>query len=326
MRIHEFRKLLPLAALLAVAAISPAQVDPARTIATINGEAIKGSEYYRRMEFLPGVGKRDGDNFFEAPPGFLMLEQLITERLVMQLAKQKGVMPSDLEVDAELKTRQEDNPNLLAEWAANGRPAEELKQLIRYELAQFKLATFGITVTDAEVVEHYNTYPTMYTVPKQAKLRVIVVDTAAGKATVDKELAAGKSFSDVATAHSVDVSKTVGGDYGTVPFSFLNTAAKTAVEAVKIGQATEWVTSNTADNQQRFVKFMLVDVLPEKKLPLDAKLKRTIRRVVMNNRGAVKNDIRKEMNDMRLKAKVEITEPEFATIYKRFVEAYLKQK
>ncbi len=325
MRKIELKKIWFAAALLLVSGVAVAQVDPARTIAIVNGEEVKGGEYYRKMEFLGGVGKRDGDNFFEAPPGFLTLEQLITERLVLQLAKQKGALPTDIEVAAELKSRTEDNPKLLSDWTALGRTPEELNGQIRYELAQFKISSFGITVTDQEVEKHYKDTPTMYTVPKQVKLRVIVVEKDAEKVAVDKELSAGKPFNDVAKLLSADISRSNGGEYGTVPLAMLSTVARTAVEAVKIGQSTAWVASQTADGGNRFVKFQVLDILPEKKLDLDPKLRRNIRRQLMLDRGRVKNDIRKEMNAMRAKANIDIKEPQFAEIYKKFIEQYLKQ-
>ena len=324
MRKIELKRIGFAVIVLIASAASFAQVDPARTIAIINGEEVKGAEYYRRMEFLSGVGKRDGDNFFEAPPGFLTLEQLITERLVIQLAKQKGAYPTDVEVAAELKVRTEENPKLLADWTAMGRSAEELNSQIRYELAQFKISTFGITVTDQEVEKFFKENPSMYTVPKQVKLRVIVVEKEAEKAAVDKDLAAGKPFNEVAKQQSADISRANGGEYGTVPLAMLSTPAKAAVEAVKIGQATTWVASQTADGNSRFVKFQVLDIIPEKKLELDAKLRRNIRRQRMLDNGRVKNNIRDEMNAMRAKAKIDIKEPQFADIYKKFIEQYLK--
>jgi parvulin-like peptidyl-prolyl isomerase len=325
MRLNQFTKTWIAVGALVLSSLAAAQVDPERTIATINGDPVKGAEYYRRMEFLPGVGKMDNQTFFEAPPGFLTLEQLITEKLVLQLAKQKNVSPSDVEVEAELKYRQEDDPNLIANWTKNGRTLDDLKKQLRYELAQFKIQTFGITITDQEVEKHYAENPTLYTNPKQVKLRLIVVPTATLKATVDKDLGAGKSFSDVAKQYSIDASKSGGGEFGTVPLAFLNTPAMNAVNAVKAGQATAWVDSKTQDGEDRFVKFLVEDVIAEKKMTLDAKLKRQIRQRLMVDKGNVKNNIRAEMNAMRAKAKIEITEPEFAETYKKFVEAYLKQ-
>jgi foldase protein PrsA len=325
MRRIDLTKKMLAALLLAVTASAFAQVDPNKTVVIVNGEEIKGAEYYRRMEFLPGVGKKDGETFFEAPPGFLTLEQLITEKLVMQLAKQKGILPVDAEVENELKIRMEDNPKLLTEWASMGRAPEELKTLVRYELAQFKIQTFGITVTDQEVEKFYKDNPTIYSLPKRAKLRVIVVESEADRSAVDKDLAAGKAFAEVAKERSLDLSKLKGGDYGEVPYEFLNTPARTEVEATKIGGVTNWVSSQTPSGNTRYVKFQVVDVLPEKRLDLDVKLKRNIRRKMMLDRGRVKNDVRQEMSAMRSKATIDIKEPQFADTYKKFVDTYLKQ-
>lgn len=301
-----------------------AQVEPGRVVALVNGEEIKGSEYYRRMEFLPGVGKQMGRGFAEFPPGFLTLEQLITERLVYQLAKDKGVSPTDIEIDAELKNRLEIDPNYVKNWNEAGRTLDELKEVIRFEVAQYKVQTFGITITDQEVENHYKSNPEQFTTPKQAKLRVIVVQSPEARDDVDKALQGGKKFEDVAKESSLDVSKVQGGEYGTVPISFLTTPVRSAVEATKIGQVTTWVTT-TNDGKETYLKFLLEDILPETKTPLTDKVRKSIRRRLMADKGAVKNDIQKEMMALRSKAKIDIKQPEFADAYKKFIGAYLKQ-
>src|SRR5438309_1536369 len=105
----NLRTVWMLVCVLGVAASVHGQVDPNRVVATVNGEPIKGEEYYRRMEYLPGVGRFSGDHFAEFPPGFMTLDQLITEKLVMQLAKQKGVAPAAPEIQEELRYRLEEN-------------------------------------------------------------------------------------------------------------------------------------------------------------------------------------------------------------------------
>jgi foldase protein PrsA len=304
--------------------LSFAQVDPARVVATVNGEEIKGGEYYRRMEYLPGVGKPTGRSFSEFPPGFLTIEQLITERLVFQLAKDKGVLPTELEVDAELKARQEETPDLVQTWTASGRTLPELRYQIRYELAQFKVQTFGVTITDQEVANHYKNNIDQFTLPKRAKLRVVAVLTEADRDAVDLALKSGKAFPEVAKQYSKDVSRVAGGEYGTVPYAFLNTKVRDAVTGTKIGQTTAWITSTT-DEKPTYLKFLLEDVVAEQKLPLDEKLRRNIRRRLLVDKGGVKNDIQKEMMAIRQKAKIDIKQPEFAEAYKKFIEAYLKQ-
>lgn len=306
--------------LLATAAF--AQVDPSRTVATINGEEIKGAEYYRRMEYLGGVGKQLGRVYSELPPALLTLDALITEKLVMQLAREKGVYPSDLELTKELEVRAVKDPSYLTRWKASGKTDEELRGQVRYELAQYKLQTYGITIADGEIDAFYAAQPKRFTTPKRLKLRVIAVANDADKAAVDKDLAAGTAFSKVAQARSLDASRARGGEYATVPVDALAPGMKTAVGDLKKGQVSPWVPTKQ-DDQEAWVKFLVEDILPESKQKLDADTRREVRRDLAVQRGRVKNDLAKELKDLRRKAKIDIAAPEFAEAYKRFIQQYL---
>ncbi len=306
---------------------SAQMVDPNRVVLVINGEEVKGAEYYRRMEYLSGIGTRSGNNFVEMPPGFITIQHLIDERMTFALAKDKGVYPTDAEVDAEINLRQQDNPKMLETYIAAGGNIEELKYQIRVQLAEFKIATFGITKTDAEVELFYKDHPDLYKTPKMLKLRLIAVGTSDDTKVVDQELAAGKPFATVAKEKSVDVTKAIGGEYGTIPEYKLATVAKDALTGVKIGQSTVWLSTAQDGGQGTYLKFLLEDVIPEAKQPLDARLKRIVRRQLMLDAGRVKNgSATKELDLLRAKAKIDIKQPEFAEAYKKFLEAYLKQK
>lgn len=319
------KKFVFLAALAAASVAALAQdVDPNRVVATVNGEPIKGSEYYHRMEFLPGVGKVTGSTISEFPPGFLTIEQLITEHLVLQLAKQKGVLPTDAEVDNELQARMQETPDLVKNWETTGRTEDELKYQIKLELAQFKIATFGVTFTDQEIEKYYKDNPDMFTTPKQYKLSVIVVQSDADKKPVDDDLAGGKSFADVARARSADITKSAGGAFGTIDISRFNPTTQAALAKTKIGDNTDWL-STTVQNQPAFLKFHVDDVLPAKLSPLDDALRREIRRRQMLAKGSTKNDIEGQMIELRKKSKIDINQPVFADAYKKFIEAYLSQ-
>ncbi len=312
-------KLPFIAAALAIAAFSAAQVDVNKTVVVVNGEEIKGTEYYHRMEYLSGVGKPMSSGVAEFPPGFLTIEQLITERLILQLAKNKGVFPTEPEVENELKNRIADDPKLLENWLNSGRSEAELRYTIRLELARFKVATTGVNVTDQEIEQHYKANPAMYTTPKKVKLSVIVVRDADGAAKVDAALKAGKSFSDTAKEFSEDVTKGVGGELGNLNFNVLSETVKAALDQVKIGDTTGWL--QTGDAQ---VKFLLQDVTAAKKMELTAKLKRDVRKRLLLDKGAVKNNVAKEMYDLRAKSNIDIKDKVFADAYARFMEAYKK--
>lgn len=300
---------------LLAASLSYAQVDPNRVICVVNGEEIKGGEYYRRMEFMPGVGKMYTGGFVESPPGFLTIEQLITERLIFQLAKEKGVLPTDAEVDAEIKTATGETPKMIEEWQAGGRTMAELAYQTRYNLAQFKLITIGITVTDAEVDKFYAEHPTLFTVSKQVTLKIIAVNTDDRQTAVDAALKAGQKFEDVAKQYSLDVG---GSDFGTRSFDELSEPARKALETLKEGDTTGWITNGTTR-----AKFMVAKWIPPTKRPLDAALKRSIRREQMMAQGRVKNDLQQQMTAMRRRSTIDIKEKSFSDSYKKFIETYL---
>ncbi|HJP82260.1 MAG TPA: peptidyl-prolyl cis-trans isomerase, partial [Fimbriimonadaceae bacterium] len=229
-----------IAVAIAASAVATAQVDVNRTVVVVNGEEIKGGEYYHRMEYLTGVGKPMNSGVAEFPPGFLTIEQLITERLIFQLAKNKGVMPTEPEVDNELKLRIEDDPKLLETWINSGRSEDELRYAIRLDLAQFKVSTAGINLTDQEVEAHYKQNPAMYTTPKKVKLSVIVVRDADAVQKVDAALKAGKSFAETAKLYSEDLTKGVGGELGNINYPALSETVRAALDQIKIGQTTDW--------------------------------------------------------------------------------------
>lgn len=311
-------RLLPFAlSLLCVGAFG--QVDPARVVATVNGEEIKGQEYYHRMEFMPGVGRRTGSQFIEFPPGFLAIEELVTERLLLQLAKDRGVTPTDAEIQSEINNRAAEDPKFIENWLSTGQNRADLDDQIRIELAQFKLQTQGITITDQEVDDYYNHNPNFFTTPRLYKLRTIVVTSLDSKKPVDDALASGKLFADVAKAYSEDVTKAAGGDFGEIAINQVPDGSREAILAAKIGETTGWVAL-----QNTFAKFLVENIKPERKIDLTPALRRQIRRQQMLERGSQKNDLAKDMAAMRTKSKVDIKEKAFADAYARFVENYLK--
>ncbi|RYG43785.1 hypothetical protein EON79_16305 [bacterium] len=307
-----------------LATMAAAQVDPNRVVAIVNGQEIKGAEYYHRMEHLEGIGKRTGNTVAELPPGLWALDQIITERLVLQLAKEKNAYPTDIEVTEEMAVRTKLNPQMTEIWESAGRTKEELRERIRFELAQFKIQTAGITVTDQDIDKFYNENPGEFTSPKTYKMRVISVSDKAGQDAVDADIKAGKAFAEVAKARSTDVTKSIGGELEPIPVDFMNNATKKAVEAAKLKTTTAWVSTGSDDNPV-FVKFYIEEIMMPVKQPMSPELRKAIRKRRLQDLGAVKNNIGREMNEMRKKAKIDVKDPSFAEAYKQLIEAYLSQ-
>lgn len=287
------------AALATVAA--HAQVSPDRVLIVVNGEAIKGRQYYTRMEVLPGVGRLVGEKFVPANPGFLTLQQLISEKLMIQLAKQQGVSPTQAEIDAGFNAQVKQNPKILEAFKTLGMTDEDLKYDIMMQLCEFKITTKGITITDQEIEKFYKDHvSTDFTLPKRYLLRVISVRDDEGQKKVDSALAAGKNFGDVAREHSIDSNSFNSGVYGEIEEAALTGKIKDAVLKTKKGSVTEWLVSDTIR-----AKFWVENVYDPKVVPLEDGLKREIRQRLMIDRGSVKNNMVKLMADMRKNAKFE---------------------
>ena len=307
-------KSILLAATLLVGAFAQAQSD---TMIEINGEKVSRADYFRRMEYLPGIGKasRDG-NFIEVFPGLATVDFIINERLTLQLAKERGVEPTPAEIDAELAMIQRRDPGLLDRFTSTGRTKEEYRSVVRINLANFKLQTEGILVTDTEIKNLYDLAKDVrFTRPPMVRLRVIAVNAESESKEVDAELKAGKTFAATAALLSKDVTSRVGGMYGDIPLDQLSSNVKEAVTKLKKGDTTAWLKSSDT----LLVKFFVEEVFARVTRPLDADLKEDLRRELLVRKGSAKNDVSKLLKEARQKANIKIASPEFEKAYKESI-------
>lgn len=292
--------------------------DMNRAMLTVNGESISRGEYYRRMEFLPDVGKVVNDRFVERTPAFLTIERLVNEKIILQLAKRHGVAPTPGEVENEFNFRRQDFPEQIRSLLEFGVTEEEIKGQIAIEMAQFNLLTKGVTVTDQQISDHYNNNRFFYSIPAKATLRVIVVKTEADKARVDAALRS-RSFGEVAREHSVDLSKFAdgGGMLGEIPIDRLPQNVRSWVEVLDAGKNTPWIESSDAH-----LIYHIEKKTPEQQLPLDDKLRRQIRKKMMLDMGRARNDIKSMMDEMLKTVKVVIDSPALQKIWDSYIKDY----
>ena len=322
------------AAFLALAASAAfAQIDLNKTVMTINGDKISNEEYYGRMEFLPGVARvLDSGNVVRLSPGMLTIIQLIDDHLLIQLAKDHGVTPTDQEVDDALKDAETANPNFKTEWLNSGRSEGQLREAIRLNVIGFKLQTEGITVSDQEVDNYYHTIktPGLTYIPRKVQLRLIAVKDQAQEKNVDDNLAAGHKFEDVAKSDSDDVTAQNGGELGTVLTDRLPKEVTDAIDKTKISEVTTWVDESFGNDQagspiNYHVKYLIENKTPEEPIPFNDGLKERIRRQMMLDRGKSKNNVQQELEDERKKAHIVISAPQFAQEYHDFMKQYFNE-
>ncbi len=293
------RILVSLGAVLAACA-ALAQVDLAKPVVTVNGEAISTQNYYKRMELLPGVGRMNGNRFFAATPGYLTLQQLINETLMLQLAKKNGVEPTAAEIEAELQLRIKEEPDYVKDFIRAGLSEAELRHDIKVQLSEFKVATKGVTITDFQVQKYYDDQKRQFTLPKRYRVRLIAGTSAANMTAVDAELAKGTALDKVATDMSEDLSRFDGGLLGNISENALGDSLKTIVTSMKEGAVTPWLKGESGTE----LKVYLEDILPEEVLKFDDVLKKKIWKKLMTDRGLATNNVAQMMETMRKEAKL----------------------
>ncbi len=164
------------------------------------------------------------------------MEHLVTNTLVLQLAKQRGIELTDMQLDTALQetaAKNQTTPEKLLEGIAPGQSVAAQRETFRNEFMINEFRRSGvrarINVSDAEVNSLAQQLKKQGSVEPRYHLGMIVVPLAANPteaqynqaqaqaAAVKRELASGASFASVAARYSRDASASKGGDMGYVP-------------------------------------------------------------------------------------------------------------
>ncbi|MBC7327490.1 peptidylprolyl isomerase [bacterium] len=174
------------------------------TVAVVNKEKITRKELQEEAEKLAG---KDA------------LAKLIRERLILQAAKKEGVYPSKEEVEKELDFAKREYPSLLEELKKQGLTLEDYKKEVLVSLAEVKLITKGIEISDKEIEDEFNKNKSSL---DRVRLRWIVNGKEEEIKKAKEKLASGAFFEVVAKDSSQDVyTKDKGGDLGYVSIAQL---------------------------------------------------------------------------------------------------------
>lgn len=201
-----------------------------KKVATVNGEAISKSEFDQRKGTVQRYYETNyGINFSDESGADLLkniqeivLDQLVTEHILMQEARKNKIEATKEEVQARID---QDKLAVGGEQAyleilknqikmsEKEYQAEVEKQIIVEKLYQQIVA--GQTVTDEEIQKYYQENQSQYLVPMQIRARHILVATEEEAKTILNELKAGADFAQLALDKSIDPSaKQNQGDLG----------------------------------------------------------------------------------------------------------------
>ena len=291
-------------------------------LAIVNGEAITKDEYYRYLERKPAVqvvapqnGTLQAGQVAEmptaAPLGFQAMRDLINRRILLDVARDEKVMPTEAEVAKELDFQTKRRPDFVKGLTDQGLTLEDIRRDLTLDVAKERIVTKGITVTAKEADDFIKANPDQFMTPEQVKLGVIQVTSAATQKQVDAALASGKSFSQVATEFSVapDVRK----NQGVIVVNDLR-KADPALQQLIGGTAEGKTTAWTPDNGQ-FVKIQVMQKIPSKKQVLDATQKEVVRRAMAMERGNGATDLPKRLVEKLKTSKIVVNPPNLKTLW-----------
>ncbi|MBN1426878.1 MAG: SurA N-terminal domain-containing protein [Anaerolineae bacterium] len=188
-------------------AVQPEQQAPSTVIVTVNGQPITMEAFQRELaRFEAGQASLGLQVADQKAYKQQVLEQLVEQELLRQLATSKGIIISDETVNAELSAMTEQNGQEYFEaWLkSNYYTLAEFREVIRLQLMTNQLTT--------PVVE------AVPTVTEQVHARHILVNTQAEAEQLLARIQAGEEFGELAAQYSLDVTtKAHEGDLGWFP-------------------------------------------------------------------------------------------------------------
>lgn len=314
------------ATLLAFGAIGCGKKDAASdTIATVNGDTISTKEYLdyleRKNQVIVDTSRGPQIAQSVGSVGLQALRDLVDRQLVIQLAKEDGVAPSQGDIVKELDFRNKQRADYTNQMVANtGMTLEMLKNDIAFDLSREHLLTKGITVTPADVDQYIKENPNQFMEPATANLLWIVVAEQNKTKQVDQDLAVGQNFQTVATRYSVaPQARETGGAYPVNQIDQMTPKLKEIVEKTPENKTTDWL-----QDGKNYVKFYVQSKSPAKPIKMDDIKKELVRRQLAIQRGQLGTDLARRLQDKLKASKITVTPAQLNMPWTRLFEQLKK--
>jgi parvulin-like peptidyl-prolyl isomerase len=300
-------------------------------IAKVNDTPLPREEYYRRLEIVPTPVIIGQGQATTAPAGYTTLVQMIREQVLLQMAKEKGVLPTDQQVNERVEREMKNNPDIKrAITELKVMTLDDFRQQVKVRLAEFNLLTRGVTVTEQETKQFYEQNKRAFYRPETARVRFVLVQDPLIRQQIDDDLKRGFSFQSIVQKYSQNPAAGIQANEGDVPLegpinarnqeeAALVQRVRTVLQNAKVGQVTNWVPYSNAQ-----MRMEIITRTPGRQLPFE-EVKDNIREGLMLQKGREKNkDLNAEIARATLNAKVEILSDQWKERYKQDMEQLRK--
>ncbi|GBC93257.1 Foldase protein PrsA [bacterium HR15] len=302
-----------------------------QAIAKVNDTPLPREEYYRRLEIVPTPIQIGPNQATTAPAGYTTLVQMIREQVLLQMAREKGVMPTDKQVDERVEREMKNNPQIKqAITEQKVMTLDDFRRQVRVALAQFNLLTRGVTVTEQEVKQFYEQNKQAFYLPKRVQVRFVLVQNPEIRKQIDDDLKRGFSFQSIVQKYSQNPAAGIQAGETTIAIEGPPSARtpeqqaqemqlRKVLQNAKVGQVTNWIPlGNVA------ARVEVITAMSGRQQTFE-EVKDSIREGLMLQKGREKNkDINAELARAVLNAKVEILSPQWKERYQKDMEQLRK--
>lgn len=267
--------------------------------AVVNGERISMSDFTDHLQTKPtvtvGIGNGQVAELEVADTlAWQAAQDLIARTVLLQLAAEEGVMPTEAEINQEVEIRRTLNPNFITNLQNRGLSMGSIKDNLRIDLARERLITKGITVTDEELERFISDNRERFIEPATVDLQFILAGSDEVRQTAQRALDAGQPFLEVARAHSQDPEiESRQGRFtpGPVPVNALPPAIGQAINGLPPTTSSDWI--DAGDGTQ--VKFYVVSRTEERPIDMNENRRTWLRRQMAIERGMQATDLNRRL-------------------------------
>jgi peptidyl-prolyl cis-trans isomerase SurA len=245
----------------AAVAIGAAHQVVEEIVAIVNDEVITFTQYKHeydlRIQAAQAQFKGEELDKVVAQIKSGLLDAMVTDTLLLQMAKEKNMNVSDQMKMAIENIKKENNiesdDDLKRAVRSQGLEWESwLKQMeenIQRQSVVYSEVNRTIVLDDAEIVDYYKKHTADFVVPEEYKLRAIYLSTTeaaasdleAKKKEIDAKIKAGGDFTEISGAFSDIPVKDSKGDLGNLKKNEMDKTLLAGVEKLKKGDVSPWI-------------------------------------------------------------------------------------
>lgn len=251
------------------------------------------------------------------PLGFQALRDIVRQQIVIQIAKDEGVAPTAEDIQKELEFQTKLDPNFIRRLQNQGYNVGMIREQLMSSLAADRIVTKGITVTDAEIDQFVKDNPQRFTRPAEAAMLWVYARGPATRQAVDRALATGREFKQVAIELSEDPRAKE--DEARFPYSvidFMPADIRRVAQTTRVNSVSDWITLRDGTT----AKFLVERRTEAEKREMTPELRESTRRFIARERGARAIDLERRINERLVTASVQVFNDRFRGRWETYIE------